>query len=802
MTVTTQQLSEFDGQEDHRTHVSSPPLPEDSHAKSRKNLRHFVTWERKDQLRVFLEWLPQELHDAPGIDWTSLDPPVMGYCVRSVGRSLDAPYLAIAAASMSGAVTRGTVIHQLSALNTFFQTLRQFCKMEQVSDLKHERIWNDLATKTTVTYRRKQQLKAYMTISTGHIPSYLQRLDSKARLRMQSYALPLMPPRFVRQYGGEVSLAATSQAKRKAQSDILVPLYPVLRQLVRLRKQLMERTLQTIREAQRRVDVGEAELPFHFEHIDILPEVNRDAKTISEVEIRGREVTMHFVLWNKRTWALQHADRFKFHSTAWQAKKGLGAYSPELNTYFVQFVGDPADMLWFGDLLQHRAFQHFKKLRHPDEEYDKRWKWARRMGFTTGCYSTRPEVLACGDRWFSDNVHQDNDFLFEPESLYRGVLMAATLAMISLSNGSRVSELLQVSFDRRITRTETVVVLDEQGRPCMRPDGLPQTKQMKIHLQHLLPKGAKTDEERQLYPLSKECMRLLGEIKALLVSVHGEIPVVHPSRSSLKYEQLQPERYFFQWAASADGKQGIFGIHDVQILLRFILHGLDLYTAQGEPIRVTAHILRHVMATHARHYRHVPSEVIAHFFLHHRLKSLTGREPSPSEISEYYTLMPEQQRFAAISADLDEQEEMDRALLYSAPSLRDLEQMNEDLRAVYEQWQTLHPTAFGNCGCPGLCPRGTDRSLCLGCSYHVEDPEKLGAVLVWRASYAKQAELLELQGNLIDARQARIKVQQLDDMINVMRMQLQEEVAGRYIPVFKVLPSPYHQTEEDHEKED
>ena len=82
-----------------------------------------------------------------------------------------------------------------------------------------------------------------------------------------------MPPRFVRQYGGEVSLAATSQAKRKAQSDILVPLYPVLRQLVRLRKQLMERTLHTIRQAQRQVEIGEAELPFHFQHTDTLPEV-------------------------------------------------------------------------------------------------------------------------------------------------------------------------------------------------------------------------------------------------------------------------------------------------------------------------------------------------------------------------------------------------------------------------------------------------------------------------------------------------------------------------------------------------
>ena len=245
----------------------------------------------------------------------------------------------------------------------------------------------------------------------------------------------------------------------------------------------------------------------------------------------------------------------------------------------------------------------------------------------------------------------------------------------------------------------------------------------------------------------------------------------------------------------------LFSTQDVQTLTRFILYDLDLYTAQGKPIRVTVHVLRHVMATHARQYRNVPPEVIAHYFLHHRLKELTGRTPSLAEVSEYYTQMTAEQRSAVTRTDLDEQEELDHELLHMAPTIRDLEQKDEDIQAVYEIWHALHPTALGHCGCPGLCPRGNDRSLCLGCRYHVEDPEKLGAALAWQASYARQAELLEAQGNVIDARQARIKVQLLDDMINVMRLQLEEEVAGHYIPVFKVLLSPYRNRETRDEKE-
>jgi len=288
----------------------------------------------------------------------------------------------------------------------------------------------------------------------------------------------------------------------------------------------------------------------------------------------------------------------------------------------------------------------------------------------------------------------------------------------------------------------------------------------------------------------------------LLEQAHGEIPMVFPTRSNTKYEHLKPERYLFQWDASSDGAVGALNTRDVQALLRFILHGLDLFTAHGKPIRVSVHVLRHVMATHARHYRHVPPEVIAHFYLHHRLRELTGRTPGLSDVSEYYTLQTEEQRFAAIRADLDEQEELDHLLLQMAPTVRDLEQKNADVQAVYEIWHALHPTAFGHCGCPGLCPRGNDRAHCLGCGYHVEDPEKLGAALIWRESYAQQAALCEAQGNAIDARQARIKVQLLDDMMNVMRMQLEEEAAGRYIPIFKVLPSPHRNLEADDETED
>lgn len=773
--------------------VDGPPerSPSTKGILSPRRAVHFVNWDRELQLQAFFAWLPKELHAAPGIDWTQLPGKVMRYCVYTIGGSPDAAVLALAAASAHGAIAPHSLLHYLKRLYRLFQTLRSTCQMTHLTDLLQERMWYDWLDSRKKTEGTRNQLQAYAAVATGHFPRYLSRLEEEDRLRMQRYAFPPLPPDMTKKQLAQKQVRQDQQVRRKEQSDILVPLYPVLRQLVRFRKQVAERLLVAIREARRKVEAGEAVLPFRFAHTDAISEVNRDARTIADVQLVGQQVTMHFLLWDKRTWVEHHPDRY-CDQVVDKAKTGKQTYTPEQNCYFVQFDGKASDLLWFGDLMEHRLLQRFKTDHSHQEGYPERLRLARQLGFSRGCDSDRPGLLCTGERWFSDVGHRNGDFVFEPEALYRGVVFGAALAMIALSNGSRVSELLQVSWnkERRVTRTETVKVLGEDGQPLRGEGGKPLAKQVKIYLQHLLPKGAKSEEERQLFPLSQEAMRLLGEIKTMLEEAHGEIPVVYPSRTNTKYEDLKPERYLFQWATTPDGQQGSLSTGDVQVLLRFILHGLELTTAQGKPIRVSTHLLRHVMATHARQYRHVPPEAIAYFFLHHRLTLSTGREPSLSAVSDYYFQMTEEQRFAIIRADLEEQEEMDRTLMQMAPSPRDLEQKNEDLQAVYDEWQTLHPTALGNCGCPGLCPRGVDRALCIGCSYLVEDPERMGAALAWRVSYAKQAELLEAQGNVIDARQARFKVQKLDDHINVMRLQLQAEADGRYIPLYKILPSP------------
>jgi hypothetical protein len=779
------------------TFEQAPPQGK-QRATRRSGKQNFIHWEPEKQREAYFSWLPKELHDAPGIDWRGLAPEIMRYCIYTIGNSPDAAILAVSAASLHGAMDLASQRNALKGVSIFLRQLRAAHLIQCIIDLKQEEVWETwlLSQRQNKASRTRQLLDAYISIATGHFPQYLLRLVPADRPRMQRYALPSPPVGLREKYCPTRRIFTEQKATRKAATDILVPLYPLLRQMIRFRKQLAERTLLAVREAQRKVEAGEAVLPYHFQQIDTIPEVNRDARTIAEARIIGREVTMRWILWDKRTWVKYHPERYSDVSIR-RAVESQKAYAQDQNCFFVQFDGPANACLWFGDLVERRLLKHFDKEGAHLPGYQERWQYARELGFSNGCVCERPGILDPGDCWFAVAAERGKELIFEPESLYRGILMGAALTMIALSNGSRMSELLQVSWnkERRVTRTETVLVLDTNGQPQVGADGKPLTRQVKLHFQYLLPKGAKSEEERQLFPLSKEVVRLLGEVKQLLEATYGEVPVVAPSRSNTKHEHLRPECYLFQWDATASGEIGALSSRDVQTLLRFMLHGLDLYTAAGQPIRVSVHILRHVMSTHARHYRHVPAEAIAYFFLHHRLRELTGRDPSLPEISEYYTLMTEEQRFAIIRADLDEQEEMDHAILQAAPTPRDLEQMNEDLQIIFDLWHALHPTALGYCGCPGLCPREADRALCLGCSYLVTDPERLGVALSWRDSYAKQAQQLEAQGNAIDARQAHIKVQLLDDVINVMRLQMQAEADGSYIPLHKVLPLPHRKTE-------
>ena len=193
--------------------------------KGRKGTYRFTYWDREDQLQAFFAWLPQELHDAPGIDWTKLSPEIMCYLINAWENSPDAATMAVVAASANGAMnqlSQKTLTRQVGKL---LQTLRATTLMSCLADLKHEQIWHDWADAQENKAMAKQRLASYLAVSTGHFLRYLRRLTLSEQQRMQRYALPPPPIDFAESYFPSKQARSTQRQERKATTDILVPLH-------------------------------------------------------------------------------------------------------------------------------------------------------------------------------------------------------------------------------------------------------------------------------------------------------------------------------------------------------------------------------------------------------------------------------------------------------------------------------------------------------------------------------------------------------------------------------------------------
>ncbi len=754
----------------------STPHPESVRHPSRR--WGFLHQSREKQVQLLLDWLHPDLRDLPGITWENVPGSVICYFVRTVKKAPHAPHLALVVGNAQKGTAVETLRGMVSRLHCLFSFLQKHCNVGDDFQLTRE-VWERYVSLTPKKASRRETLVAYSAATEVHLAEFVEQLDTVTRLKLAPYLLPRLPARFLEQYGGSREIFLTQQKRRKEKSDILVPLHSILVALIQFRKQEAQRLLLAFHEAVRRADAGEA-LPFEFSYNETLVEASPDAQTVAEFRLEKKPVLLTFKLWNRQAWTLHHPDDFS-RTVRQSAEKGINSYKPETERYFVEYLGDPAQLLWFGDIIQNGLVRHFsatlsRKNKLSEKDLQRR-SLAQSFGASHGFATERANLLAPSGGfaiWLARYVYpRFHVMVFEPESLYRGVLYASALATLVLTNGSRLSELLQVSADRFKGHVYEAQKSGEESQHV-------------IWLQHLLPKGRKTEAERQLFPICPQAYELLREIGSLLKEAYGDIPAVSPHPANKKAEDLLPERYLFQWAASPDGREGTLAPRDVPTLLRFILHGLEFRTKQGERFTVSTHLLRHVMATVARHEYEVPAEVVA-FVLHHQQSDL----PVPMA-TEYYSRMPEEQQLKILAEFLIELEEQAANVLLNVPKERTLEQMDEDLRDVFERWQTLLETAFGFCGCTGLCPRGYHRSLCLGCPHLIPDPRKQGSAVKWRASYARQAEELEAEGATVDARQARLQVQELEDLINSMSVLQQAIDDGTRQPVFLQLPSaPY-----------
>jgi hypothetical protein len=214
--------------------------------------------------------------------------------------------------------------------------------------------------------------------------------------------------------------------------------------------------------------------------------------------------------------------------------------------------------------------------------------------------------------------------------------------------------------------------------------------------------------------------------------------------------------------------------------------GAATATRAGDPIRIAPHLLRHVLATHARAALNIPAEAIA-YLLHHRVKlEGTSRALTIPEATAYYSRLPVPQLLALLF-EIQPQLSPEQGRSYlQAPSLQTLAHMDEALRKQFEHCGMIGPTVLGFCSV-GACIRSDNRGICANCPYLVPHYSNLPKAKTWRKLYVLQAKLHD-QGHPVDAEQARRMVQSIDDAIRIMEIQVRTRQDGGYLPFADTLP--------------
>jgi hypothetical protein len=729
-------------------------------------------------VQAFRAWLHPDLHNLPGIDWDVLPSSVLCRLVNSQLPDHDAAALALAIGSTAGLhLASGTLRGYVSNLQVILRIMRKRCDMQQINDLSQKRLWQRYMDTVPQGKARVNHLTAYTALVETYLPAYIQELDFDQRNRLQRFILPPPPQFIVQQYRHEISIVqAAAQQRRKKQSDVLTPLFSVLTAVVQHRFVAAKRFIEIFRQERQRVLAGDVTLPHTYSYMATVPEVNQeDAQAISEVQIRQRPIHVTCTIWSPQTWAAHHPDDFT------GTRKRLQTQAAALgNTdLFLQFHGTARDLLWVGDLVEQRLFQRFHpRPSEPASEqarhYQRRARLAEEWGAKQGITTTSSSLLHSGGafgRWFSSLPWKAGELLLEPESLWRGLLFGCALTTTILTNGARMGEVAQISLARAVQRE----IRAEQ-------DGKPPGRQKNLYFQHLLPKGARNESERQLFLMSHQALVMIQEITQELIDIHGEIPVAEPHPQSAWRERLQPERYIFQWTMNTEITQRILHHTDIARLVRLAIHGIEMYTADGTPIRVVPHLLRHVMATAARHEYQVPVEAVA-AALHHK-----PVEAEASAMTRYYSQMLEDDHIAHLHAfqlAVREQAEVELRV----PDEATLAALDEKTQTAFKHWRALNPVPFGFCGHPGLCIRGDQSNLCIGCHALVPEPERIEQAHHWEKQYVSYASLLRDAESIPEAYEMEEQVWQLRDLINVMQLQQQAIDAESYIPLHRTLPA-------------
>ena len=431
----------------------------------------------------------------------------------------------------------------------------------------------------------------------------------------------------------------------------------------------------------------------------------------------ARTVTHRFRLWDGQ--ALRRAHQPFAPTRYYEIKENRRGFEVGPNALFLTYEGASAERetaaqaeFWFADLLRAGGFSY-----DPDPALlaAQGYENAR-----TIYPPARPDWPTSTGTWLK-RVAADLGLLFLPvETLLASGLIGQASLQVMTKTGARVGEVLQIRLTREhLTRAE-----------------LPGGKEAIAF--RAIPKGR--DAEEPFY-IDDRCLKALHAWFAFLHEHEGGAAVVRPC-SHLR-NKCKPAPYLFQFR----GRQ--LDRSSINACMRFLLHGVEVSTAQGEVVRLSAHLLRHGFATEMRELE-VPLDVIA-LLLNQRDVDVTRyyARPTPAQ------LVALQERVFTDRLDL------------TRTHLRAPAEIRRQAEAARGGVGALVPVVGGTCTVANMCPA---KFACLGCAGNAPDPAKRAQVEEFKRIWEDMVRLASKQGLAAEEQKARGIIGGCEDMLAEMAL--------------------------------
>jgi integrase len=515
----------------------------------------------------------------------------------------------------------------------------------------------------------------------------------------------------------EATYTEEQKERAKRKSDAVQAHFYRLRHVAAMRVNQVGRLYRAVREAIALVGAGKERLPYAFSYEE--PPVG-SGQPLRQIDLK---------LWDTASLFDDAVARgLRCEERAPERLARTGAFSPDRRAFIVEYLRAAeveSDPFWFLDVFRNRLFEDIEHRADAGAVAARR-EFCQHWGYTNpGKWPDNSNLLSYG-RDSGKTIRflertEGREFI-PCAGLYGGVLMAGLVIRMATITGARVGETQQIAQN-----PDCVKKLENVG-----------PKMATRWVLRLFPKGTRT--KRADYYIDDETKDLLLLLLRFQTEQSGDhrIPVVSMDRC-----KIPPDRFVLQWRSRGVTQTSL------NSMVRLLLHGVSFRAADGEPVQISSHVLRHAYATELANQR-VPIEVIARI-LHQRDTSVT----------KYYSQPTGNQVIAAAETLF-----VDRIDL-AAEIRRSPDEIAKLIKDAEGKVGALTEVIGGTCTVGNMCPA---KFACIGCSGNAPDPAKRDQVLQKRAWAETQASYARTQGLLAEERQMRAIIESCQLTLEEMQL--------------------------------